>query len=151
MRVAGLSPRKARKLGIGIEGLGHITSPASMAILYASSDVFVNPTYAESYGMTKIEALTIPQLRPKTSPASPIPPPLSAQATPPHSPAKPYVWPKRHTATAAGARLAGNLPNRWYTHPPKPLKHICASSLANSLKMRKFAGVIILTKFHTAL
>ena len=57
MRVAGLSPRKARKLGIGIEGLGHITSPASMAILYASSDVFVNPTYAESYGMTKIEAL----------------------------------------------------------------------------------------------
>lgn len=59
MRVVGLNKRQRTRLSrLGITCLDHRATPAEMAELYRGAAVFINPTYAETYGLTNREALS---------------------------------------------------------------------------------------------
>lgn len=59
MRVVGLNRRQRQRLSrMGFNCLDHTASPQEMAQLYRGAAVFINPTYAETYGLTNREALS---------------------------------------------------------------------------------------------
>ncbi len=55
--LVGLTNQQIRKLPDGITGLGRTDSIQQLVELYANADVYVNPSYAESFGMTTAESL----------------------------------------------------------------------------------------------
>jgi glycosyltransferase involved in cell wall biosynthesis len=54
----GLTNQQARLLPDGISSVRRTDSVQELVELYANSDVFVNPSQAESFGMTTAEALS---------------------------------------------------------------------------------------------
>ena len=55
--MVGLSGDQVKSLPEGITGIEHTESVQELAALYASSDVFFNPTYADTFPTVNIEAL----------------------------------------------------------------------------------------------
>lgn len=55
--LVGLSADQMRSLPRGIIGIEHTESVEELAALYASSDVFFNPTYADTFPTVNLEAL----------------------------------------------------------------------------------------------
>jgi glycosyltransferase involved in cell wall biosynthesis len=53
----GLSSRQIRNLPKRIIGIRHLSSPADLAELYSTVDVFVNPTLEDNFPTTNLEAL----------------------------------------------------------------------------------------------
>ena len=56
MILVGLSPEQINSLPENIIGLGRTSSPQELAALYTMSDVYVNPSKEETFGMTTLEA-----------------------------------------------------------------------------------------------
>lgn len=57
LMLVGLDERQLRQLPPGIKGITRTDSVDQLAELYAGADVYVNPSTAESFGMTTAEAL----------------------------------------------------------------------------------------------
>ena len=55
--LVGLSKEQMKELPEGIKGIEHTESVQELAELYASSSVFVNPTYADTFPTVNLEAL----------------------------------------------------------------------------------------------
>lgn len=55
--LVGLSKEQMKELPEGIKGIEHTDSVQELAELYASSTVFVNPTYADTFPTVNLEAL----------------------------------------------------------------------------------------------
>lgn len=55
--VVGLTKNQIRRLPPGIVGVSPILVPEELAALYASMDVFFNPSSEETFGMTTVEAM----------------------------------------------------------------------------------------------
>lgn len=56
--LVGLSSEQVKSLPSGITGIEHTESVQELAKLYASSDLFVNPTYADTFPTVNLEALS---------------------------------------------------------------------------------------------
>lgn len=54
--LVGLSPRQITQLPDGIEGIGPVHSGAELASIYRGADLFLNPSYADTYPTTNLEA-----------------------------------------------------------------------------------------------
>ena len=57
IKLVGLTDRQVRRLPDGISAISRTDSIQELVELYANADVFVNPSQAESFGMTTAEAL----------------------------------------------------------------------------------------------
>lgn len=57
MHLVGLSPGQMRHLPEGVTGCGRIDDPQALAREYSRATLLLNPTRAESFGMTAVEAL----------------------------------------------------------------------------------------------
>lgn len=55
--LVGLSKEQMKELPAGIKGIEHTESVQELSELYASSTIFVNPTYADSFPTVNLEAL----------------------------------------------------------------------------------------------
>ena len=55
--VIGLTKSQMRRLPPGVVGIPSISVPGDLAALYSSMDVFFNPSSAETFGLTSIEAM----------------------------------------------------------------------------------------------
>ncbi len=55
--LVGLSPAQLASLPEGVEGFGRIRSAEELAAIYRSADLFLNPSYADTYPSTQLEAL----------------------------------------------------------------------------------------------
>jgi glycosyltransferase involved in cell wall biosynthesis len=55
--LVGLNSRQLKKLPNGIIGIGHTESVQELVSIYSSSDIFFNPTYADTFPTVNIEAL----------------------------------------------------------------------------------------------
>lgn len=55
--LVGLTPKQLEKLPAGIQGISRTDSAKQLAELYSSSNVMVNPTYADSFPTVNMEAL----------------------------------------------------------------------------------------------
>ena len=55
--LVGLSKEQMKELPEGIKGIEHTESVQELAVLYASSSVFVNPMYADTFPTVNLEAL----------------------------------------------------------------------------------------------
>ncbi|MDD7104240.1 MAG: glycosyltransferase [bacterium] len=55
--LVGLDKRQIRNLPHGISGIGRTANQEELARIYASCDVFINPTYADTFPTTNLEAL----------------------------------------------------------------------------------------------
>jgi len=56
--LVGLSNRQIRNLPKGIEGIHRTDNVTQLVDLYSRADVFVNPSLAETFGLTTVEALS---------------------------------------------------------------------------------------------
>ena len=56
--LVGLNEKQRKKLPRGIVGMGRANSIQQLAEIYSMADVFVNPSIAETFGMTTAEALS---------------------------------------------------------------------------------------------
>lgn len=56
--LVGLNEKQRKKLPCGIVGMGRANSIHQLAEIYSMADVFVNPSIAETFGMTTAEALS---------------------------------------------------------------------------------------------
>ena len=54
--LVGLTKKQMLELPEGIIGIERTNSVAELAEIYTTADVFVNPTYAETFGLTNLEA-----------------------------------------------------------------------------------------------
>ena len=57
IKLVGLTDQQMRRLPDGISAVSRTDSIQELVELYANADVFVNPSQAESFGMTTAEAL----------------------------------------------------------------------------------------------
>lgn len=55
--LVGLSPRQLRALPPGIKGVPPTYNQQELAHIYSHSDIFINPTYADTFPTTNIEAI----------------------------------------------------------------------------------------------
>lgn len=55
--LVGLKEQQISQLPEGILGIPRTNSPQELAALYTAADVFANPSYEETFGMTTVEAL----------------------------------------------------------------------------------------------
>lgn len=53
-----LSDNEIQSIPFPIHSLGYITDSYSLALMYNAADVFVNPSLAESFGMTSLESIS---------------------------------------------------------------------------------------------
>lgn len=53
-----LSDEEIQSMPFSIHSLGYITDSYSLALMYNAADVFVNPSLAESFGMTSLESIS---------------------------------------------------------------------------------------------
>ena len=54
--LVGLTPRQIKRISKKICGIGQINNAGKLAEIYSGSDIFVNPSQEESFGMTTAEA-----------------------------------------------------------------------------------------------
>ena len=54
--LVGLTPEQLKSIPDKILGICHVESRDELAGIYSAADVFVNPTYGETFGLTTVEA-----------------------------------------------------------------------------------------------
>lgn len=55
--LVGLTPRQRKQLPANVIGIEHTENASQLADLYAMADLFVNPTYADTFPTTNLEAM----------------------------------------------------------------------------------------------